>query len=305
MTPPQPLDCLIIGAGPAGLTAALYLARYRRRIRIVDAGNSRAALIPVSHNYPGFPEGISGVNLLARLRQQAQGHGVAVETGTVASILRQDDGFLATIGASQVRARTVVLATGVVDRQPSRSWLCDAAAATAAGRLRWCPICDGQEALDQDIGLIAPAESGLPHALFLRTYSRRVTWIMHPPTGALGAAARDQLAAGGVRLVEAAVARLRLDSDSVAMAFVDGTEHAFDTIYPMLGSLPQSRLAVRLGARCTDDGELEVDEHQCTSVPGLYAAGDLVNALNQMAVGMAHAAIAATHIHNNLSSNPR
>lgn len=305
MAPPDSLDCLIVGAGPAGLIAALYLARYRRRIRIVDAGNSRAALIPVSHNYPGFPQGISGVELLARLREQAQCHGVAVESATVASIVRQDDGFLATIGASQVRARTVLLATGVVDCKPTSGWLSDAAAATAAGRLRWCPICDGHEALDQEIGLIASADSGMAHALFLRTYSPRVTWIVHPATGTVGAAAREQLAAAGVRLVQTAVARTRLDSDSIAIAFSDGTEQSFDTIYPMLGSLPQSGMAVRLGARCSDDGELEVDEHQLTSVPGLYAAGDIVNALNQMAVGMAHAAVAATHIHNNLASNPR
>ena len=303
--PSESLDCLIIGAGPAGLTAALYLARYRRRVRIVDAGNSRAALIPVSHNYPGFPDGIPGVDLLARLREQTQGHGVAVEAATVTRVVRHDDGFLATMGASQVRARTVVLATGVVDRQPSADWLSDAAAATAAGRLRWCPICDGYEALDQEIGLIASAESGLAHALFLRTYSQRITWIVHPATDVVGTAARDRLAAEGVRLVQTAIAKLTLESESIVMALADGTELPFDTLYPMLGSVAQSALAVRLGARCSDNGELEVDAHQLTSVPGLYAAGDLVNALNQMAVGMAHAAIAATHIHNHLARNPR
>ena len=303
--PSESIDCLIIGAGPAGLTAALYLARYRRRIRIVDAGNSRAALIPVSHNCPGFPDGIPGADLLERLREQTQGHGVSVETATVTSIVRQDEGFLATIGASHVRAQTVVLATGVVDRQPNAAWLSNAMAATSAGRLRWCPICDGYEALDQEIGLIAPAESGVAHALFLRTYSRRVTWIVHPVSGAVGGAARNRLAAAGVRLVQTPVARLRLDTDSIAVALLDGTELRFDTLYPMLGSAPQSKLAVGLAARCSKVGELEVDAHQLTSVPGLYAAGDLVNALNQMAVGMAHAAIAATHIHNHLAPNPR
>ena len=65
------LDCLIIGGGPAGLTAAIYLARFRRRCLVLDAGASRASYIPNSHNYPGFPPGISGPDLLARLREQA------------------------------------------------------------------------------------------------------------------------------------------------------------------------------------------------------------------------------------------
>jgi thioredoxin reductase (NADPH) len=79
---PQPYDCVIIGGGPAGLTAAVYLARYRRRIVLFDAGDSRAALIPESHNYPGFPEGVSGPGLLSALRKQAENYGIAAEQRT-------------------------------------------------------------------------------------------------------------------------------------------------------------------------------------------------------------------------------
>jgi thioredoxin reductase (NADPH) len=68
---PEHVDCLIVGAGPAGLTAALYLARYRRNFVLADSGSSRASLIPCTHNYPGFPDGISGIDLLQRLTQQA------------------------------------------------------------------------------------------------------------------------------------------------------------------------------------------------------------------------------------------
>lgn len=82
------LDALIVGAGPAGLTAAIYLARYRRRIALVDSGESRAALIPVTHNYPGFPNGISGAELLARLTEQALQYGVEVQGGTVGTLSR-------------------------------------------------------------------------------------------------------------------------------------------------------------------------------------------------------------------------
>jgi thioredoxin reductase (NADPH) len=93
------LDCLIIGAGPAGLTAATYLARYRRNIGILDAGSPRAALIPTTHNFPAFPNGVSGEHLLARLREQAAVHGVEVTEARVDSLLRQGEGFIARAGS--------------------------------------------------------------------------------------------------------------------------------------------------------------------------------------------------------------
>ena len=107
------LDCLIIGAGPAGLTAATYLARFRRRILLLDAGSPRAALIPTTHNFPGFPKGVSGEELLALLREQASVHGVEVTEARVDSIERRPDGFSACAGDRSWDARNVILATGV------------------------------------------------------------------------------------------------------------------------------------------------------------------------------------------------
>jgi thioredoxin reductase (NADPH) len=89
------LDCLVIGAGPAGLTAATYLARFKRRIAVVDSGHSRASYIPRSHNYPGFPDGINGEELLARLRQQAGRYGARVTTGLVEKLAIEDGSFVA------------------------------------------------------------------------------------------------------------------------------------------------------------------------------------------------------------------
>jgi thioredoxin reductase len=89
------VDCLVVGAGPAGLTAAIYLARFRRSVAIYDVGHSRAAYIPVSHNYAGFPHGISGVDLLVRLREQAARHGVHVTEAHVDSLERDGGDFIA------------------------------------------------------------------------------------------------------------------------------------------------------------------------------------------------------------------
>src|SRR6186713_988641 len=98
------LDCLIVGAGPAGLTAAIYLARFRRRIAIYGCGTPRASYIPRTRNYPGFPDGISGDELLDRLRAQAGRYGAQVREARVDSLRREGDGFIATAGGETIRA---------------------------------------------------------------------------------------------------------------------------------------------------------------------------------------------------------
>src|SRR5215203_317796 len=112
------LDCLIVGGGPAGLTAALYLARFGRRFMIVDGGDSRASWIPTSHNIPVFADGISGKDILARQRDHLARYGTQVIRGTVTALTRRRDSFAATVdrkdqtGPLSVRARRVLLAAG-------------------------------------------------------------------------------------------------------------------------------------------------------------------------------------------------
>ncbi len=101
------LDCLVIGGGAAGFTGAIYLSRFRRNIMRVDAGKSRLSLIPVSHKYPGFPEGVPGEELLERLRKQATRYGAPVVYGTINQLDRVADGaFVAMSGQGSIRART-------------------------------------------------------------------------------------------------------------------------------------------------------------------------------------------------------
>jgi phytoene dehydrogenase-like protein len=107
----ESFDCLIIGGGPAGLTAAVYLARYRRRIIVFDGGGSRASLIPKSHNYPGFPEGVSGTGLLQALRKQAQAYGVQMIGARITELKRDGEGFTATSDREVIKARFVLLST--------------------------------------------------------------------------------------------------------------------------------------------------------------------------------------------------
>jgi thioredoxin reductase (NADPH) len=293
------LDCAIVGAGPGGLTAAVYLSRFRRSIVVLDAGNSRARWIPESHNCPGFPSGISGDAFLVRMAAQARSFGARIESAEVASIERlgndYEDGFALDSGGARFDARCVVLATGCEDLMPRLEGLEEAVACAA---LRFCPVCDAFEAVDRDIAVHGPFASAARHALFLRTYSPRVTVV---PTDA-DASAHPR----GQELHEAGIAAtsvptdMRFDGERCSF-LIDAQRRTFDVVYAMLGSRQRSGLALSLGAHCDDEGALHVDSHLRTSVPGLYAIGDVVSALNQIAVATGHAAIAATAVHNALS----
>lgn len=288
-------DVLIIGAGPAGLTAATYLARFRRTVLVADGGQSRACWIPLSHNMPGFPEGITGDAILRRITEQATEYGAEIEAGRVEALAREGNGFTARLNGREVRARAVLLATGVVDHHPD---LPGVERAIERALVRICPICDGYEAIDRAVAVIATDDKGAREAAFLRTYSDRVA-LIH-----IGAAAdltcRDELKRLGIELVCAPIDNVRLEGDRVTALSWGGTFRSFDLVYSALGTSPNAELADGLGARIGEDGRLFTDAHQQTSVPGLYAAGDVVRGLNQIAVATAEAAVAATDIHNRL-----
>src|SRR5690606_20513856 len=147
-------DCIIVGAGPAGLTAAIYLARFHLSIRLFDSGTSRAALIPRTHNHAGFPDGISGTELLARMLAQAERYGARREFARVTTIKRENDSFVVLTDASEYKSRSVLLATGVINNRPGGMGDALHTEALAKGLLRYCPICDGYEVTDQQVAVI-------------------------------------------------------------------------------------------------------------------------------------------------------
>jgi thioredoxin reductase (NADPH) len=290
------LDCLVVGAGPAGLTAAIYLARFLRSIHVIDGGHSRANLIPTSHNYPGF-KGVGGPELLQRLREQALRYDVAVEHGTVETLRRDEHhGFRARAGKTELQARTVILATGIVDNKPSF----EVTGGDPRNLIRYCPVCDGFEAIDRKIAVLG-GEDAYKKALFLRTFSKDVLWFTDQEAG--GAPCRDAQSLG-IRW-QGQVTQLETTTDGVLLKTADGELYHADLLYPVLGCEVRSGLATALGARCTPIGMLLVDEHQQSSVDGLYAVGDVVSDLHQITVATGHAAVAATAIHNRLPSNLR
>jgi thioredoxin reductase (NADPH) len=297
----QTLDCLIIGGGPAGLTAAIYLARFHLDILVVDAGKSRASWIPCTRNVSGFPDGIKGTELLERMRAQACKYGSKVETEVVSRLERDEQTglFAATWGSGSCTARSVLLATGVTNRRPPMDEdLHDDA--LSRGLIRYCPICDGYEVTDKIVGVIGSGSKGVAEALFLRSFTADVTLIA--PDKALDLKPDDQekLEAAGIHCVDGPAQAVAITSDSIVVDTAEG-HYTFDSVYPALGSDTHTQLAEMVGADLSGDACVKIDSHQRTSVPGLYAAGDVVIGLDQISHAMGEGGVAATTIRNDLA----
>lgn len=292
------LDCLVIGGGPAGLTAALYLARFRRRVLVVDDGAPRAAWIPSSHNIPSFAEGIAGPDLIARQEAAIAPYHVPVQRGTVTALECREGGFIGQVSGvpREIRARRVLLATGAMDVEPELPDLPDA---VQRGLIRYCPICDGFEALGKRIAVIGHGETGLGEAAFIaRTYSSDVTLLTLGERLELSPQSHEIVQRHGIRVISEPIAALEMEGGRIAAMRFGGQAHRFEVLYSALGLRYRSGLAKALGAAHDPAGALLVDEHNQTTVKGLYAAGDIVRGLGHIVVAMGHAAIAATHIHN-------
>jgi thioredoxin reductase (NADPH) len=287
-------DAIVVGAGPAGLTAAIYFGRFRRRCLVLEDGLSRARWIPTSHNIPGFIAGVGGEEFLRTLRQQAVKYGAQVRRAHVSELSVNDGVFVVRTEGETLYGRYILLATGVRDRLPDIE---GAAEAVMRSLLRFCPICDAYEALDKRIAVIGDGAAGEREAEFLSDYSDHVTLLRIGSPSVPSSA--TTLGSRGVERIAARISDLTIHKDRVTLSSGQGARE-FDVAYIALGCNAQHDLARSLSAVFDEHGALRVNAHQETSVPGLYAAGDVVRGLSQVVVAAAESAIAATDIHNKL-----
>jgi len=192
------LDCAVVGAGPGGLTAAIYLARYLRDVLVLDDRRSRALWIPRSHNCPGYPEGIPGPDLLDRLRRQAERYGVSFRQERVESLQRSDDGsYILTCGSETIHAQCVLLATGAEDVQAP---IPDLDGAIRRGVVRHCPTCDAYEVRDRAIAILGAGDCRLQEATLLRSYTSDLTVLSLRRPLEMSEEERSELLSTGVAL---------------------------------------------------------------------------------------------------------
>lgn len=293
----QPWECVVVGAGPGGLSAALYMARFRRRVLVVHDGRSRALRIPRTHNVPGFPDGVEGPALIERMSGHARRYGAEVLEAEVVSVRHDDDFVLETRDGRQLSAESLVLAPGLHLNEPPLP-RAEHEAAIHAGVLRYCPICDGFEHSGQRIAVLGCDSAGAGEALFLRQYSDDVTLLpMDMPE--LTPAQQRELADAGVVVETRPVRGLRPCDDRFEVLLEGEAQPAvFGVVYPALGTRQRTELAAMLGVPLDDAGAVDAHAPLGTPVAGLYCAGDIVDGLDQISVAMGHGAVAATRAHN-------
>ena len=228
---------------PAGLTAALYMARYRRKALVVHDGRARALRIPKTHNAPGFPDGIAGAELVDRMIAHACEFGALIEEAEIVAATRGSDHFeLTSTDGQNWQSRSLILATGICLNQIDMPHD-EHEAASEAGTLRYCPVCDGYEHIDSKICVVGCDRQGAAEALFLRRYSADVTLIpnnfpdLYP----------DELAAmrdAGISVIEHPLDRLHGHADRMDVYLQGENEPlSFGVVYPALGCNPRNELA--------------------------------------------------------------
>lgn len=296
------VDCLIIGGGPAGLTAAIYLARFRRSVLVVDSGKSRANFIAASRNIPGMSE-MSGPDLLKRLRAQADACGAELRQGLITDLHRDDQAnFIAKEAGGYIHARCVLIASGIVDSSPALPSL---KGLIYEGAVRFCPICDGYEALDKRVGIVGTLDHIIKKAVFMRTYTPDIILLPLNKDVGFDAQTIKILKDADIAIPYEPVADIIVSGNNVCAVMASGARIELDILYPAMGAEVRSGLALALNIHSNENGYVIVDGHQRSSLPGIYAAGDITTDLSQISVGMGQAAIAATAIHNDLPLNPR
>jgi len=278
----EELDLAIIGGGPAGLAAGIYAARARQRVLLLEENltGGAPALTGSIENYPGFPGGISGAELVERMREQAVSFGLEIKTfEPVVSLERHDDGkgLLVKTDSGSYRTWAALLATGM---KPAKLGIPGEEELLGRG-VSYCATCDGAFFRDREVAVVGGGNSAVEEALFLARFARKVI-IVHR---------RDRLRTGGV-LEERALSNPRMEFawkktvkeirggervTGLVLSDVEGgpdTEIEVDGVFLYVGNIPNTE-EVRGAVELDERGFIRTDEDLRTSLPGVFAAGDV------------------------------
>jgi thioredoxin reductase (NADPH) len=291
-------DALIVGGGPAGLSAAIYLGRFRRSVLVLDAGEGRSSFWQINENYLGFPNGVTTRDLRDLGRAQAERFGAQFKDCSVERVeQRGDQDFVAHTTAGDYRGSTVLFATGVQDVWPDipgiEQWI--------GRQVFWCITCDGHRTVDRTVVCIGNDDEAATTALQFLTFTTRITLVADPDKERFSEKKRRQLAAHNIPVVSARAESLEISPDGGgirALCLSDGTRLPVDMLFSLLGVRPSTQMAREMGVALDDHGYILIDEEGYTSIPGVFAAGDLTGMYTQQVASAVHAGAEAAQTMN-------
>ncbi|MEU8119759.1 NAD(P)/FAD-dependent oxidoreductase [Spirillospora sp. NPDC049024] len=284
-------DVVVVGGGAAGLNAALVLARARRRVAVVDAGEPRNA--PAAH-MQGFlsRDGMPPDALLEAGRAEIAGYGAALIN---ARVDRVDPGFtVRLVGGAALGARRLVVATGLRDELPDVPGV--------AGRwgkdVLHCPYCHGYEVRDEPVGVLGTSPGAVHQALLLRQWSDDVVLFAH--TLELSGEDHERLTARGVRVVDGEIKRVVAEDDRLSgVELADGRTVRRRAVFLFPRMVPNDALLTGLGC-ATEDGRVVTDRTGRTTVPGVWAVGNVADPRAQVVTAAGAGSAAAIAVNTDL-----
>ncbi|RLM59323.1 NAD(P)/FAD-dependent oxidoreductase [Halobellus sp. Atlit-31R] len=300
--PVEEYEVVVVGGGPAGLTAALYSTRLGHETALVDRGGGRAAMMQEVHNLIGVPEETSGTAYLGVGKDQLEAYGCDLYRDTLTSCRRTDGDTVELRGNSATyRADYVVLATGMNDVRP------DPPLPRTGRGLHYCLHCDGYLFVDESVYVMGHSESAAHVAAILLNFTDEVDLLTRSATPEWSDETAQMLADHPIDVVHEEITGIQNGADGwlKAIEFEDGQTREYKGGFAMYGAEYNNGLARELGCELNDDGTVDVDDHGQTSRADVYAVGDLTPGHNQVPIALADGAKAGISIHFALRDFPR
>jgi thioredoxin reductase (NADPH) len=280
-------DTIIIGGGPAGLSAAIYLSRYNRSVLALDRGDGRWNTHEHNENYLGFPDGIDTRELRKRGVKQAEKFGAHIQTDVVTEVRKESETFTVTTPNTTHTARSLIIATGVKDLQPTvpnwhEYW---------GKSLFWCITCDGYKTRGKKVTVIGNSNDAATTCLQFLNFTQHLTYITNCVNGtcSINKENIDNLKKHNINFIEGYIENLKgTDGQIQEIELEDGTRIETDYMINQQGNSPNSQLAISLGVQTDPPGYILVNEHQKTNIPHLYAAGDVTKIFSHQVATAVH-----------------
>lgn len=303
-------DCIVIGAGPAGLSASLFLARYRRRVLTFHNSSPRNLYSHGIHGLVGH-DGIMPVDLLVRGRDEVARYGGLIIEGCVTDVEQLgDEHFRVTASGENGEERTfecrrLLLATGLKDVTPN----CPGFRELYGASVHHCPDCDGYEVIDKRVVVLGRGNETVGFTLSLLTWTEKLVVVTDGPKDEMDYELRAKLARFDIPIIKKGIAALEGDFENCRLERVrlsDGDAIECDALFFNLGTFPSTDFHLKLGCRLDPEcGLIAVDDKQQTSVKGVYAAGDITPRSQLAVVAASEGAMAAIQIHKSLIPEER
>ncbi|MFL6528826.1 MAG: NAD(P)/FAD-dependent oxidoreductase [Chthoniobacterales bacterium] len=294
---PRTREVIIIGGGIAGLSAAIYLGRAQRDTLVIDSGHSMAKWEPVVGNYLGFPDGVSGEDLLTFGRKQAEAHDVRFAEDEIREIKPQKDEFILRGKAREYHAKRLLLATGIFHLPPEIPGVKEC----LGHSMFFCKDCDGFRVREKRIAICGANDESVEYALGMLLYSACVVIATNGEIPHWSPQHSQWLEEYEIPVHEERIVDVEhRERQILALQLENGQRVSIDNIFTTRGDIFHTELAESLGAKLDEDGQIEVDHCMHTSVPNVYAAGCVTPANCQMIIAAGQGATAAQAINRDL-----